>query len=118
MSLFTSVSEWHTTTDTPGTYATTKEVPWELGVKGSGLWVVVPKGELFDVSIPKGLRWAFNRFNPEYRKAACLHDYTLHKLGWDRVTSAAAFSEALKASGVCRIKRLSMVLAVIAFNFK
>jgi len=112
------VEDWHTLTPTPGKYITTKKVYWELGRKGSNLWVVVPVGETFDVSVPWVLRFIFNRFNPKYRKAACLHDYALHKLGWDRVTAAAAFSEALRASGVNRTTRLAMVVAVIINNFK
>jgi hypothetical protein len=33
-----------------------------------------------------------------------MHDYALHILGWDRVSAAAAFSEALRASECFRLQ--------------
>lgn len=92
-------------------YITTEPVAWEIGTKGSGLLLRVPAGFLFDVSIPAFLRWAFNPADPRYLKAAALHDYAL-SLGWGRVSAAAPFSEALRAAGVSRTRRLAMVLAV------
>jgi len=98
-------------------YITVKFVRWEIGAIGSGLWLNVPPGFSFDVSVPRALRWLFSPHNPQYLKAAALHDYAL-SLGWDRVSAAAAFSEALRASGVPRLERLVMVLGVVVFKFK
>lgn len=113
-------------------YLTVRPLAWEIGRKGSGLWLRVPSDFPFDVSIPRPvalvarlLTWAsrgrvmfLNPRNPKYRKAAALHDYALHVLEWDRVSAAAAFASALKVSGVARGTRLIMVGAVIARNFK
>ena len=98
-------------------YITTKPLAWELGRVGSGLWLRVPVATRFDVSVPRGLRWLFSPHDPRYLKSAALHDYAL-SLGWDRVSAAAAFSEALRASGVPRLERLVMVLGVVVFKFK
>ena len=92
-------------------YITTTQVTWEIGAKGSGLFLYLPAGFRFDVSVPRLLGWAFNRHDPRYLKAAALHDYAL-SLGWGRVSAAAPFSEALRANGVSRSRRLAMVLAV------
>lgn len=117
MSLFTELTDW---CEPIGgiRYRTLKELCWEVGRKGSGLWVRVPPGYEFDVSIPKLLRWALNPHNPQYLKAGALHDYLLHVALWERVSSAAAFSDALSAEGVGRLKRLAMVLAVISWNWR
>jgi elongation factor P hydroxylase len=93
-------------------YLTTQEVEWEIGVQGSDLFLRVPAGFRFDVSVPGWLRWAFDPDDPRYLLAAALHDYAIHDLGWGRVSAAAPFSEALRAAGVGRTRRLVMVLAV------
>jgi Protein of unknown function (DUF1353) len=93
-------------------YVTTQGVKWEIGAKGSGLFLYLPIGFEFDVSIPRYLGWIFDRHDPRYLKAAALHDYALHRLSWGRVSAAAPFSEALRAAGVGRVRRLAMVLAV------
>jgi len=89
---------------------------WEIGCKGSGLWVEVPAGFLFDVSVPRGLWWAMSPHDPKYLRAAALHDYLL-SLGWDRVTSAAAFAAGLKASRVGKVRRLVLTVLVIAWRW-
>lgn len=115
MSAFTQAQEW---AERRGEiYITTKPLAWEIGRKGSALWLRVPVGFAFDVSIPRCLRWIWSPHNPQYLKAAALHDYALID-GWDRVSAAAAFSEALMASGVGRFTRLAMVLGVIVRKFE
>lgn len=99
-------------------YVTTAPVRWEIGVKGSGLWVSVPAGFRFDVSIPWWAGLAFDRHDPRYLRAAALHDFALHRLRWGRVSAAAPFSEALRADGVSRVRRLAMVLAVTIHNWR
>lgn len=99
-------------------YRTIKPVQWEIGRKGSGYWLRVPPGFVFDVSVPLWLRWAFNPRCERFLKAACLHDYALDVLYWDRTTAAAAFNSGLTASGVGRIQRLIMTLAVIVWRWR
>lgn len=117
MSAFTSLVDW--CEPCGGKYfRTTKPVMWELGVKGSGLWVTVPVGYVFDVSIPRALWLILDPTDERFLKAACLHDYSLHVMGWDKVSAAALFSGALTASGVRRALRLIMVVCVIAWRFR
>lgn len=114
MSAFTDQANW--AKPEGAGYITTAPLSWEVGRIGSGLWVRVPVGFAFDVSVPWLLRWIFDPHDPRYRKAAALHDYTL-SLHWDRVSAAAAFADALAACGVGRIERLAMVLAVIVWHW-
>lgn len=98
-------------------YRVEKPLSWEVGVKGSGLIVTVPKGTVFDVSIPVGLRWLFDPHNPHYLKAAALHDELLRRK-WARTTAGAEFHEALKADRVATWRRLVMWLAVSLFKYR
>ena len=96
----------------------TVELPfvWELGYEGSGLAIEVPKGFVFDVSIPWALRWLFSPDDPRFLKAAALHDRLL-ELGWNRVSAAGPFHAALKADGVGSAWRLAMLLGVILWRW-
>lgn len=96
---------------------TTESVRWAVGSKHSDLFVTVTVGYRFDVSVPWFARILINRRDPRFLKAAALHDYCLEVLRWDRVTSAGVFSEALRADGVSRAKRLVMVAAVAFFRY-
>ena len=128
MSHFTQLQDWYKPIPKLNTgfkswfemqrYQTTKELRWETVHKHSNIWIVVPEGYVFDVSIPLPLWPIMSPSNPRFHRAACLHDYLLevHKL--DRVAAAVAFSEGLRATGVWRLKRLVMVLAVIAYHFR
>lgn len=99
-------------------FTTAKPLSWDVGTKGSGLTVTVPKGYSFDFSAPRVV-WPFlSPRDPRFLKAACLHDYLLHERGWTRVSAAAAFSDALRASMPERkILRLFMVFAVITWKW-
>lgn len=100
-------------------YVTLAPLRWEVGAKGSGLWVEVPVGVVFDVSVPRLFRWLFSPRDWRYLAAACLHDWTLgatpdgRGLGWDRWTAAAIFQGALAADGVGPVERWVMTQAVI-----
>lgn len=117
MSKFTDLKNWYLPL-TGIDYITVKEVPWEVGRKGSNLWLIVPDGYTFNVSIPRCLWWLLSPQDPRFLAAACLHDYALHVETWDRVSAAAGFSDALKAMGVGRWTRLAMVLSVIAYRWR
>lgn len=116
MSSYTNAKDW--CTPIGGIlYKSTKPLTWEVGTKGSGLYVTVPVDTTFDVSIPKGLRWLFDPHNPKYLKAAALHDMLLLQ-NWARTTAGAEFHEALKSDGVTLWKRLAMWLAVSLFKYR
>lgn len=116
MSRYTRLTSW--CRPLGGTqYLSTKEVAWEVGYSGSGLWVVVPSGEVFDGSIPPWAWPLFSPHNPGYLKAFLLHDYLL-KMGWDRVSAGAVFNSALKADGVSRLERATMSFVVMSFKYE
>jgi hypothetical protein len=95
----------------------TDPVIWEVGAKGSGLFVVVQRGMLFDISVPSCLRWFLSPHDRRVLKAAALHDYLLG-LGWDRVTAAAIFHDALAAAGVGWHRRLLFWLTVSLWKWR
>ena len=117
MSAFTDAEKWAVWLGRGIDYVARAELPWEIGAKGSGLWFVVPVGTPFNTSVPKLLRWIFDPHDPRYLKAAALHDYAL-SLGWDRVSAAALFNDALRAMGVCGIERLTMTLGVTLYKWE
>lgn len=116
MSAYTGLTAWYRRVSAES-YETRRPVIWEVGKKGSGLTFVVEIGTVFDVSIPQGMRWLFDRHNPKHLKAACLHDEMLRR-GWARTTAGAAFHEALRADGVSRWRRLAMWLAVSLWRYR
>jgi hypothetical protein len=116
MSAYTDLAAWYAPAGGIR-FRVTRPVKWEVGRLGSGLWAIVPIGYVFDVSIPRPLRWSFDPRDPRYLKAAALHDWALDD-GWDGVSSAALFSDALKADGVGVLRRLAMVLAVVIYKFR
>lgn len=89
---------------------------WEIGYKGSGHFEHVEDGTVFDVSIPRLLWRFFDPHDQRFFKAAALHDELL-KRGFDRVTAAGAFNQALKADGVSAARRLAMTAAVAFYRW-
>lgn len=115
MSDFTRLDDWCLPLS-DNRYITTKPVIWEVAVEGSGWFITIPKGFIFDVSIPKYLRWILSPGNPKYRGAGCVHDYVL-EMGWDWVRAAAEFNLVLKVSKVDLRVRLAMFLAVVLYKY-
>ncbi len=88
---------------------------WEIGRKGSKLWVLVPPGFETDLaSIPFWARPLFNPADARFAKASVLHDYLISK-GWAPPSASAAFAEALTADGVGKWRASIMGLAVLAY---
>lgn len=111
MSFYTNLKNWHEHG------VTTLPVGWAIGREDTDLIIWVPVGFRFDVSVPRFWRWFVDPAEPKYQKAACLHDWLLED-GWDRVTAAAIFHQALQADGVGRWRRLLMFLAVVLFKWR
>lgn len=97
-------------------YLVKNRISWKIGNK-NGPEYFVPGGYVFDVSIPKWLRWAFSPNNPKFLKAGALHDRMLLE-EWDRLTAAAIFHQALKADGVVWYQRFPMWLAVSLWKYE
>jgi hypothetical protein len=90
---------------------------WEVGKKGSGLWVLVPPGFETDLaSIPFWARLWFNPADARFAKASALHDYLVAK-GWAPPSASAVFAEALVADGVGRWRASIMGLAVLIYAY-
>ena len=75
MSSFTEITDWYEPVLIkqkfwkPPQFKVTKQLEWEVGIKGSGHKEVVPRGFTFNVSIPFVLWWALSPSNPKFLKA-------------------------------------------------
>ena len=117
MSRYTLIANWYRRSAGSNSYQVIRDLPWEIGGKGSGLFVAAPSGFSFDVSVPAVLCWAFSPHDPQFLKAAALHDYLLVS-GWDRVTAGAVFHAALDADGVGSLRRGLMWCAVSVWKWR
>lgn len=89
-----------------------------IGGENAVIQIEAPRGFEFDVSVPRLLWWLIDPHDDRFLRAAALHDYALHRLGWPREVAAAPFGHVLRENGVSRAKRLAMVLAVIVWRWK
>ncbi|MBU2533335.1 MAG: DUF1353 domain-containing protein [Alphaproteobacteria bacterium] len=90
---------------------------WEIGRKGSELFVFLPPGFETDLaSIPFWARSLFNPADARFAKASVLHDYLI-STGWAPPSASAAFAEALAADGVGKWRASIMGLAVLAYAY-
>jgi len=58
--------------------------------------VTVPEEFPFNVSVPRWLRWLVDPRDKRLLRAACFHDFAIHRLGWSRPLSAALWNEVLR----------------------
>lgn len=115
MSAFTSHLAISPTFD--GRWKLDAPLVWEMGRKGSGLTITVPKGFASDLaSIPSPVRWWLNPADARFARAAILHDWFLASRDWSRVTASAEFFEALRAGGVGRFKATAMAIAILVWT--
>lgn len=89
-----------------------------LHLNDRGFRMRVPRGFIFNVSIPLPLRWLLSPHDHRFLEAAALHDYALHELRWPREMAAAPFGQSLRRARVGRVRRLFMVLGVIMWKWQ
>lgn len=95
-------------------YTLVENLRWEIGRKGSGLWLEVPKGYSFDVSVPRALRWLINPHQRALLLPAALHDFTVED-GWEWQTSAGLWHHGLCAMGVHSAYALFVGVSIFTF---
>ena len=98
-----------------GTFELMRPLKWEVGKIGSGLFVTVPKGFRFEVSVPKWLRWLIDRRQRRYLLAAAVHDHLLID-GWSRNRAAIEFYHALKTMQVGPLERFLLAAGVLIWT--
>lgn len=101
----------------------TEDLWWEIGYKGSGQWVRVPKGFVTDLmSLPWIARLFLDKSDPSTAKAACVHDWLRptpediviqQRPLWDVQVAAGEFFHMMKADRVSRWRRVLCYLAVV-----
>ena len=100
-----------------GRYLTERPLSFDIGFKGSGLTVTVPRLFVTDLaSVPRFFWWFLPPYDPQYAAAAVLHDYLLSLPDFDRMTAHSVFLEALTSLGVPNWKAWVMFLAVVFYG--
>ena len=118
MSDFTKFRRWRRIPLSRDEYALEASLAWEVGRKGSGLVVIVPKGFVFDISVPWFLRWWMSRSDPQVLPCAALHDWLLFE-GYDLAFASGEMRRALRAKGVGKMRSYLIwagTLVVTAWN--
>lgn len=91
---------------------------FDVGYKGSGATVIIPKGVLSDLAtIPWYARPFIRTADARFAKASFLHDHML-KQGWSPQVAAACFYDALRADDVPAFTAGIMFLAVLWRTWK
>lgn len=86
---------------------------FEIGGKGSGALVCVPRGFETDLATIPGLaRIFFNPADPRFARAAVIHDYLLSLPDFSPLTAAIAFRDALRAAKAPAWRVAMMVTSV------
>lgn len=99
-----------------GLFTSNSPLFWELGKKGSNLWIEVPASFPSDgPSIPKIFTLFFSRKNPKYQKAARLHDWLCDE-DWTSSSAFSVFKDALKADKASFYERWVMSLCVLFYR--
>lgn len=88
---------------------------WEVGRVGSGLVAIVPAGYLFDVSVPRHLRWLVSPADRRLLLAAAIHDWLLDD-NWSANRAAIEFYHGLRAGGVGCFWAATMTTAVLIWT--
>lgn len=69
---------------------------WDVGRKGSDWFLIVAPQTIFDLSVPRCLRWLLSPHDRIWLPAAAVHDHLLER-GYDRAFAAAEFRRAVAA---------------------
>lgn len=100
-----------------GKWRTTRELPWNIGYKDSGLLVTVPKGFSFDGASAPWFSWFIIRpEDPRVMEAAAFHDYLYHKQKFARITADSIFYNIMRERGFPRWRSIIAWLAVRLVN--
>lgn len=96
-------------------HVTVENVSWEFGKKGNGVWITVPIGTEFDVSVPWWARWFINPCDERWFLGALVHDYLLASGRVGRAQAAAEFYDGALAGGAPPWKARLAFVAVAAW---
>lgn len=77
--------------------------------------IIIPKGLLFDISVPKMLRWALSPHNRKVLPAAALHDYMLRK-GYPKGLCSLEFYRACRSRGVNIFLSSILYISTLAYT--
>ena len=96
-------------------YFTISDITWYLGYKNSPWVVLVKRGFIFDISVPRWLRWLVSPDDETLLGPAAIHDWLLQD-GWKRNRAAIEFYQACRAWGVPRWRAFILAGAVLTWT--
>ena len=79
-------------------YVMDEDFCWEIGKVGSGWWLIISAGTVFQISVPGWMRWALSPHDKRVLLAAAIHDELL-KQDMDVAFASSEFRRAAKALG-------------------
>jgi hypothetical protein len=98
-------------------WETAREFSYEIGAKGSGLRVTVPKGTETDLATMPRLLWPLvPPHDPRFAAAFVLHDHMCRLPGFSRVITDAVLYEALRVLGASIFRASAVYWAVAIFR--
>lgn len=78
-------------------YRLSGPIVWELGLKGSGHFITIPAGFVFQSSVPAYARWIVSQHHEPWLLAAAVHDWLL-VIGYNRAAANAEWFQAARAT--------------------
>ncbi len=93
---FSCCEEFFLVEGTRTTYQLGCDLIWEIGSRGSGWILKIPKGTKFDISVPRPLEWLQSPHDRRVLLGAAVHDELLLR-GQHVIFAAAEFYRALRA---------------------
>lgn len=115
MSNFSAFDAYSLVVGTEKMYRLDVDLVWEIGAKGSGWVLNVPKGTEFDISVPHWLEWAQGPHDRRVLLAAAIHDELL-RLGHDVAFASAEFRRAAIALGCSSRRGWSLFFATLGYT--
>jgi|GEM_PF-637064 len=114
MSKFTDIVWFEPAPKSPKDFVVVEKVIWEIGREGSGLELVIPQGQIFDVSVPRALEWLVDPRDRDIAAAAAVHDQLVAE-DFDIAFASAEFRRALRARGKSRVFAFSLYAATLVW---
>ena len=96
-------------------WQSTVDIPWEVGSKGSGRHITIPRGTEFESSVPLWAQWFIPRDDQRFLLAALVHDHMLDAGIYGRPQAAAEWYDGAMAGGAPVFRSKVAFVAIAAW---
>lgn len=97
-------------------YEITEILPWEIGKTGSGWWLIIEEGTIFQISVPQIFRGILNPHDERVLLAAAIHDELLN-LKFDVAFASSEFRRAAKDLGAAGVFAWALFFSTFIWTF-